>query len=373
MPTDTSPSTENRALMRSIIQRVATGPDLSKDISLAEARQAMRSILDATADPVQAAIFLIALRMKRETDDELRGILEAIQEATGHAVAEVDEVVDIADPYDGYNRSLPVSPFLMPLLAECGVATISHGANAVGPKFGVTHRHVLEAAGVAVDLSPVEVAARLSDPDLGWGYIDQRAYCAALHNLLGLRETIVKRQALTTVEVLARPVHGRRHTHLMTGYVHKPYPRIYALLARHAGFESALLVRGVEGGVIPSLRQRGLCFNYQRMGEEQSFEVDPTSLGIEQALRAPPLPESLPQTTRAGDDIAIAVDLPATAAAAARAGLAALEGGHGPAYDALVLGAALVLWHLGRVPSLEAGAIRARAVLDSGRAARRVC
>ncbi|MGH8658897.1 MAG: anthranilate phosphoribosyltransferase, partial [Gammaproteobacteria bacterium] len=52
-------------LMRSIIQRIATGPELSKDISREEAQAGMRSILEGKIDPVQAGIFLIALRMKR--------------------------------------------------------------------------------------------------------------------------------------------------------------------------------------------------------------------------------------------------------------------------------------------------------------------
>jgi anthranilate phosphoribosyltransferase len=171
---------------------------------------------------------------------------------------------------------------------------------------------------------------------------------------------------------MARPIHGRRHTHLVTGYVHKPYPRIYALLARHAGFDSALLVRGVEGGVIPSLRQTGTCFNYQGMGEEQPFEIDPTALGIEQPVRSVPLPDDLPKATRPGDDIAVAVDVQATAEAAARAGMAALEGNRGPTYDSLVFTASLLLWHLGREGSQSAAAARVREVLDSGRAAARV-
>ena len=365
-------SEETRLMMRSIIQRIATGPELSKDISLEEARAGMRGILERGVDPVQAGIFFIALRMKRETDDEMKGILDAIRDVTGHVVADVDDVVEIADPYDGYNRCLPASPFVAPLLAELGVAAVSHGADAVGPKYGVTHRHVLEAAGVPVDLSVAAAADRLGDPALGWSYVDQRAYCPALHDLVDLRSTIVKRQAVTTVEVLTRPIHGRRHTHLITGYVHKPYPRIYAMLARHAGYHSALLVRGVEGGVVPSLRQTGTCFNYQGMGEEQSFDIDPTALGIEQPMRAVPLPEDLPKATRPGDDIAVAVDVPATARAAAEAGMAALRGERGPTYDSLVFSAALILWHLGRESTQVAAANRVREVLDSGRAAARV-
>ena len=168
--------------MRSIIQRIATGPELSKDISVEEARLGMQAILNAEVEPVQAGIFLIALRMKRETDDEARGVLDAVRDATHHVVADVDEVVDIADPYDGYNRCLPSSPFLPVVLAECGVPAVSHGLNAVGPKFGVTHRHVMQAAGIAVDLSPAEAAARLSDPNIGWTYVDQRAFVPKLHD-----------------------------------------------------------------------------------------------------------------------------------------------------------------------------------------------
>ena len=53
--------------MKSVIQRIATGPELSKNISREEAKQTMLDILNDEIDPVQAAIFLIALRMKRET------------------------------------------------------------------------------------------------------------------------------------------------------------------------------------------------------------------------------------------------------------------------------------------------------------------
>jgi anthranilate phosphoribosyltransferase len=363
---------ESQRTMRSIIQRVATGPELSKDISMEEARLGMQAILDGEVEPVQAGIFLIALRMKRETDDEVRGVLDAVRDATKQIVADVDDVVDIADPYDGYNRCLPSSPFLPAVLAECGVPAVSHGLDAVGPKFGVTHRHVLQAVGIAVDLAPADAAARLSDPDIGWTYIDQRAFVPKLHNLVPFRGAVVKRQVLTTVEVLARPIHGRHKTHLVTGYVHKPYPRIYALLARHAGFDSALLVRGVEGGVVPSLRQEGVCFNYHQMGEEQAFEIHPADIGIAQTVRAVPLPDDLPTIGRPGDDIAVAVDVQATAKAAAEAGMAALEGNRGATYDSLVFSGALVLWHLGRADSLQAGADRIRAALDSGAAAQRL-
>jgi anthranilate phosphoribosyltransferase len=354
--------------MRSIIQRIATGPDLSKNISADEARLGTAAILAGEIDPVQAAIFLIALRMKRETAEENRGV----RDATLSVTAQVDDVVDIADPYDGYNRTLPASPFLPALLAACGVPAVSHGLDTVGPKFGITHRHVLAAAGVPVDLSTERAAQRLSDPGLGWSYVDQAQYCPRLHDLVSLRQKIIKRPVLTTVEVLARPISGRLRTHFVTGYVHKPYPPVYAMLARHVGFDSALLLRGTEGGVIPSLRQTGKYFYYHDKGEEQPVDVDPASLGIRQELRAVALPEGLPEAPQRADKIALTVNVEAAAAAAADAGMAALNGAQGATYDSLVYVAAIILHHLGRHPDLQTAADQVRAVLDSGAAAARV-
>jgi anthranilate phosphoribosyltransferase len=347
--------------MRSILQRIATGPELSKDISRDEARAGMQLVLEGRVDPVQAGIFLIALRMKRETDDENLGVLDAVRDATRGAVADTDELVDVADPYDGYARTLPAAPFLSPVLAACGLPAISHGVERMGPKYGVTHRQVLRAAGAPVDLPVAEAAARVADAGIGWSYVDQRVFCPKLHDLARLRELIVKRPAITTVEVLARPIRARRRTHLVTGYVHKAYPRIYALLARAAGFDSALIVRGVEGGVIPSLRASGKAFYYHDRGAETELDLVPADFGID-PLRGAPLPGA---GAREEDG---PPPLDAAAGAAAAAGLAALEGAAGPVRDSLVCAAALALRHAGRFETLRAAADAVRAVLDNGAA-----
>lgn len=358
--------------MRSIIQRIATGPELSKDISFDEARAGMRAVLDGAVDPVQAAIFLIALRMKRETMDENRGVLQALLDVSEHVTAQVDEVLDIADPYDGYTRGLPASPFLAPVLAACGVPVISHGAEAVGPKYGATHHKVLRAAGVPVDLTTQQAAQRLAAPEIGWAYVDQSRFCPALHALVPLRTLIVKRPCITTVEVLLKPISGRAKTHLMTGYVHKPYPPIYTTLARQAGFQSAMIVRGVEGGVVPSLQQPAKIVHYQIGGDDQDWRIEPQMAGIDAAPeRAPPLPRDLPQVA-ASDEIATTVDSDSIAAAAAAAGIAALEGAGGPVRESLVYAGALALAHLGRCASVTEAAARVRQVLDDGSARTRL-
>jgi len=354
-------------VLREHLQRIATGPEQSKDLSHEEARRGMALILSGEADPVEAGVFLIALRMKRETDDENRGVLDAIRAVTRSAAADVDDLLDLSDPYDGYLRSLPPSPFLPALLAACALPAVSHGLECVGPKLGVTHRQVLAAAGAPVDLDPVAAAARVADARVGWAYVDQRAACPALHALVDLRRLIVKRPVITTVEGLAGPLRARGRTHLLRGYVHKAYPRVYLDLARHAGFDSALVLRGAEGGVIPSLRQPGHGARYRGAGADQPVRFDPGALGVERDTRAVPVPAGL----LPGGDARAAPDARARAGiarAAAEAGLAALEGARGATADALVYAAALALWHAGRCPDPQAGAARARAALAAGEA-----
>lgn len=360
--------TDAQLALRSCIQKVATGPEYSKDLSYDEAYAAMSQILSDTADPVQAAVFFIALRMKRETDDENKGVLQAIIDQSSISTASVPEVLDIADPYDGHARGLPMAAFIAPVMASLGMPSVCHGLEAVGPKFGVTHRKVLRAAGKNVDMSAAQAMAQLADKASGWAYIDQAAFAPSLHNLVGLRSRIVKRPVLTTVEVLLGPIRGQQKTHLLTGYVHKAYPPVYAELARFVGFDTAMIVRGVEGGVIPSLQQAAKLFSYIDKGNESSQELDPTSIGIQQTTRAVPLPKDLPKAQTKGDEIANEIDVDAAAAHAAQLGIDALKGKAGPAFDSLVYSASICLRHLGRANDLASAADMARDALTSGKA-----
>jgi len=355
--------------MISIIQRVATGPELSKSITYDEARAGMRLVLEGLADPVQAAVFLIGLRVKRETDDENKGILQGILDKTNTVVTDVDELVDVADPYNGYGRSLPSSPFLPVLLAESGVPAVSHGIETVAPKFGVTHSQVLQAAGVSVNLSGEEIWKQICDSDVGWAYVDQSTFCPSLYGMAQFRKRIVKRAAISTAEVLTGPIRGRKKTHLLTGYVHNAYPPIYTMLARHSGFSSTLLLRGTEGGVTPSLRKRDEFIRYWERGEDEGFEADPLEIDIEQDNRLVPIPqELLPNKNR---DFGPDENNSEIAKLAAKEGLGALEGTRNATSDALLYSASLTLWHLGRYDSVQKAAVVVRKILSSGKVAER--
>ncbi|MEO5572917.1 MAG: anthranilate phosphoribosyltransferase [Gammaproteobacteria bacterium] len=350
------------ATMSAYIKRIATGPKMSKDLTLADARNGMELILTGAVDPVQAAIFLIALRMKRESDDENFGILEALRAHTLFSVAEVDELIDIGDPYDGFLRHLPAGPFLPALLAACGVSAVSHGCQQLGPKFGLTHHQVLAAAGIKVNLAPQEAAACISNPRIGWAYIDQRHFNPALHALTELRRLIVKRPCLATLEKLCGPLRAREKNHLVVGYVHAAYEQLLPQLARHAVYNSALVLRGIEGGIVAPLNAPSKLSGYTRDGLDVSEKLSPHEAGIDSKLRNTSLPDALDNEI---------FDHGLIAATAAQAGLAALNGASGPMRDSLVLAAAAILQHIGRAKSLNAAAALARDALDSGSARER--
>lgn len=333
------------------IKKVATGPHLSKDLSVEEANLAMLEILSGNADEIQAAIFFIALRMKTETNDENLGILQALQSSTIQGHASVDNLLILSEPYNGYNRHCPVTAFLPAVLAASGLPAVSQGVKEMGPKFGVTHSQVLAEAGVDVDLSVAEAIKRIDNPGLGWAYIDQEHATPSLYALENLRTRIIKRPSLAALEKLIMPVKAKGRTHLQIGYVHKAYPNVLAWLAQQVGFHSALVIRGIEGGVLPTLREPANCFRAWENDVEACL-MEPREYGINQTTRGV-LPE---------------VEQTVTAKHTVELGLKALAGKSGPAFDSLVYGAAMTLWHCGLQVSPQLAADHVREIIISGKA-----
>ena len=360
----------NKEFMRDVLQRIATGPTLSKDLPLEDALRAMRIILDGNADDVQAGIFLIALRMKRETDDELAGILNAINAGITPQTVVVDELVTLVDPYDGYLRGVPAGPFLPAVLAACGLRVLTHGLQSMGPKFGATHEMILQAAGINLPADRVAAANALENDKCGWAYLSQTQLAPELAALANLRTRIVKRPCLTTIEVAVNSIRPKNHSHMVTGFVHKPYPPIYARLAALSGFSSSVLVRGVEGGVVPSLTQAARYFTSKDGDTLSQVDISPEILGIVREERAVPLPAHL-----AGDSVR-SVKAPQNPYAGqlalhtARLGLEALESQVGYTRDSLVYSGAVILHALKKVNTLQAGADKVRDVLGNGNAKR---
>ena len=150
---------------------------------------------------------------------------------------------------------------------------------------------------------------------------------------------------------MVMPIKARNNTYLQIGFVHKAYPAVLACLARQAGFASTLMVRGVEGGVVPTLREKSNCFSEQD-GQAEPYPILPTEFGISQNTRGV-LPKQAEQVT-AEETVYL--------------GLQALSGQSGAAFDSLVLGAAMALHHFGLYNSASQAADQVRDNIKSGKA-----
>ena len=218
-------------ILRGAIQKVATGPEFSKNISEEDSYHSMLDILGSDVDSVQAAIYLIALRMKRETMDENIGSLKALIDKSNIITSSVDEVIDIAEPYNGFS-----SKHTNECISSCSffigrITLRTHGVETVGPKFGLTIKKILKTAGINVDQDVESAASALSTQDLGWAYIDQEKFCQPLYKLVELRTRMVKRTILTTIEVwLAQYVANQRHTYLPVTFMQLTLPFTQILL-----------------------------------------------------------------------------------------------------------------------------------------------
>ena len=358
-------------LMKSVIQKIATGPTQSKDISREEAKQCMSNILDNKIDEVRTSIFLIALQMKRETDDENLGIHDAIIETTKTENISINNLVNIADPYDGFTRHIPSSAFIPPVLAELELPTISHGLETVGPKYGCTHHMTYKELGLNPNLTHDQNIERLLDPKIGWGYIDQSQFNNKLFNLMPLRKKIIKRPAITTVEVLVKPISAKKN-HFVTGYVHKAYPPVYLKLARNAGFDSSIVLRGTEGGIIPSLSQTSKAFYYKNTNEDDQIEqYNPKKdCGIDQSIRAVEIPKNA-STTSAVDKIESKIEPLDIAKESVKQGMDALKGKDGPMKDCIIFGASIILSKI-TGHDINHSKNEIKKVLDSGSAVERM-
>lgn len=353
--------------MRSYIQRIATGPELSKPLTREQARDGFEIILNRQVDPVQVAIFLIALRMKRETDDENLGVLDALKDCCRRVTIMSDELLSIADPFNGFVRGLPATPFLPSVLAACDFPAYLHGVRQMGPKYGITGHQVLKEAGYPVHMSPENAARLLEDPHVGWAYLDQQQYLPELHEFCDLRDKMVKRSLISTLEVAIKPLSGKLRTHLYTGYVHKAYPPVYEAIARHAEFQSMILVKGVEGGCIPSLSQVSRYYGYIENNPLTLHKLSPFELSIKQDKRMVPLEEGHAEVLKMSNFHNIETLKPIVSYIL-ELGREALAGLSGPLFDSLVYGAAIALMHVGKAETWQEAAEISRDAITSGEA-----
>jgi anthranilate phosphoribosyltransferase len=338
--------------MRDVLRRVAVGPKGSKDLDRDEAREAMTLCLNRSASDIQIATFLIAERLKRETDEENHGFLQALLSASVIARADAPEVVSLCDPHDGFLRAPRFAPVTAAVLAACGLPTALHGAITLPPKNGITARRVLEHMGFNLGIgegaSSVQSAAhRLSTG--GIAIVDVEDFCPALANLTEIRVEMAKRPFLATLEKLISPLRGSEKTHVVAGWVHAGYETLLASLMAEIGMTSTLLVKGGEGHVDPKVHATTVTTGYRPGGEAFIEDIEPKCYGT-----------LISEAPNWGE-----VDI----GRVAQAWVEALDPKHRTAPGQIVrLLAGMVLSHTGRATTIMRGVGEAHQQIASGRA-----
>ena len=233
--------------MQGYLQKIATGPKMSKDLTREEAEDALTSILNGSVSKVRAGIFLIAARMKLETVEENIGYWKALDKTTVKREVPFEKILQIADPFDGFNRVPYFGFYIMPVLAALGLPSYGHSTNSLPPKFGITFEDLLKKHyGLSSSDNGDGRIALLKK--YGFAYLSTRHTNPPLDNLRSMREEIVKRPMLATLEKMLMPVTAKPGGNfLATGYFHKGYEISMLAVAKLSGFDKTIVGNGVEG------------------------------------------------------------------------------------------------------------------------------
>lgn len=235
--------------MAPFIKEVGRGKRGARNLTREQSREAMAVILDGEASEAQIGAYFQAMRIKGETPEELAGMIEAVRaccnalEPNGRAGR-----IEIGLPYDGRLRAFHVLPFAAQLVARTGLEIFLHGEAGVGPKFGVNAIEVLEALGIEPAPSVIEATRAIRDG--GLGFCTQQCYSPALARLRRLRDEVILRGPLATVEKMLN-LSGAAA--LIAGNFHTPYAETMAdafgLLVGKWGGAEAWVVQSTEGHV----------------------------------------------------------------------------------------------------------------------------
>jgi anthranilate phosphoribosyltransferase len=322
--------------LKTSIAKVADGSPLTR----AEAYDAFDSMFSSAVTPAQLGGFLMALRVRGETVDELIGAVEALR-ARMLRVEGQEEAIDIVGTGGDNSGTYNVSTLAALIVASCGVLVAKHGNRAASSKSGASD--VLRELGVKVGLGPHEIAHCLGKA--GIAFMSAPVHHPAMQHVASARAELGTRTIFNLLGPLVNPASVSRQ---IVGVFARRWVEPIAYSLRELGSKRAWVVHGSDG--LDEITTTGpTCVTALENGELRSFEITPEHAGLARASLA---------DLQGGD--------PATNAAAV---LAVLDGARTPYRDIAIFNAAAALVVVGAASDLHDGARIAGEAIDDGRTA----
>ena len=314
------------------------------DLTRAEARDAMSEIMSGDATQAQIAGFLVALRAKGETADEIAGCAEAMREHVLAVSPQRKDLVDTAGTGGDGMRTLNISTAAALLAAAAGAGVAKHGNRAASSQTGSAD--VLEALGFELELPPKRIAQSIDE--LGFGFMFAQAHHPAMRHAAPVRRELGTRTVFNILGPLTNPAGARAQ---VVGVYSAQLVRPIAEALLQLGSHRAFVVHGAGGidelsPVGPSL----VCEVAEGGVHERT--IDPSELGLERCSV---------EELRGGT--------PAENADAIRRVFAGERGGK---REAILLNAAGAFAAAGHAHDLREGLEAVREAVDSGAAAARL-
>jgi anthranilate phosphoribosyltransferase len=323
--------------LKPVLAKLATGARLSEP----EAEGAFEIIMSGGATPSQIGAFLMALRLRGETVDEITAAARIMRAKVAHIEAPPG-AIDIVGTGGDASGTLNISTGAALVVAGCGVPVAKHGNRALSSRSGAAD--VLKELGVNLDADFSLIARSMREA--GIGFLMAPRHHAATRHVAPARVEMGTRTIFNMLGPLSNPSLVKR---LLVGVYARQWVRPVAEALGKLGAERAWVVHGSDG--LDEMTTTGATFVAEYDGGKlREFEVVPEEAG---------LPRATPEQLK-GDDAAY------NAAAMRRM----LAGERGPFRDIVLYEAAAALIVAGKAPGLKQGVTIASESIDSGKARR---
>ncbi len=327
---------ESGDLLTRSIDALASGRDLNREDSAA----VLSEIMSGNASEIQIAAFLIALRTKGETVQELAGLAQAMRSFAASVEVSSEDLLDTAGTGGG-RRTFNVSTTAALIAAGAGCVVAKHGNRSATGLSGSAD--VLEALGARIDLDPQAVGRCIDE--VGFGFMFAPSHHQATRYVIPVRRELGVRTIFNFLGPLTNPAGATRQ---LIGVSDPAYLETMAGALALLGARHAVVVSSEDGLDELSISAPTVAIEVLG-GELRRFTVTPEEVGLERA----------PADAVPGGD-------PAENAETARRIFA---GEVGPARDIAALNAGAAIYAGGGADSLEHGVRAAEAAIDGGAAA----